>query len=140
MRTLKARLRISSYSTTTKGASGDGSGVRIYVIDESSGCAVIEIDISHEQFGKAVTGRGDCECTMELTPENAGKKHEHKTEAVAWKWSGHRNRDDDPTKDAALAPFEVDGWRGSRSDLGNHHRQLRDGTYNVTFHRYVDTE
>lgn len=38
----------------------------------------------------------------------------------------------------ALIPYEVDGWRGYADDLLNHHHRNQDGTFNVSFTRFVD--
>lgn len=58
---------------------------------------------------------------------------------VEWRYPPARSeRTIEASKRKALAPYEVDGWQGRASDLGNHHRSQGNDTYLVTFDRYVD--
>jgi hypothetical protein len=128
---LPARVTIGGF-TSSHGA----GGVHIRVIDDSSRTIVLEFSMSHEAFGHALATHSEQPGMMELSPDNAGKIHEHKTETVAW--DGAYN--DEASKRKALKPFEVDGWIGYAGDLGNHHRSTRKNRneYTVAFDRYVD--
>jgi len=114
--------------------------MHISVSDERSGCRLVELNFSLEEFCKALTssyGKGEMEY-YENCP--VGKKRVSKTEFIV-----QPKRTFDANKDAkiaatALSPFEVDGWKGDYSDLWNHHNKTVDGRQFVKFHRYVDWE
>jgi hypothetical protein len=116
--------------------------------DVASGVHFLSIDISPGDLMCALTGRGT-ECEMEVRwLELIGLKSEHKTELVQFdqfakglrqERKGRDDVDRSPTVDKALAPFEVDGWVGSSSDLFNgHNRDHKKGAQRVRFYRYVD--
>lgn len=66
-------------------------------------------------------------------------RYEHKTESVPFK--SRFGKGDAVAKARALAPFEVDGWKGRVDDLGNMHKSTGDGTgYHVVFTRHVPLE
>lgn len=123
--------------------------MRLEVIDESSGVSFLEIRLSPGDMMLALTGRS-IECEMDVRGLNlVGSKSEHKKENVKFEsWSqrlsaerkGLDSHERSPSVDKAFAPFEVNGWRGSASDLFNGHLSNRDGTQAVTFHRYVDAK
>lgn len=105
-------------------------GITIEVTDETSGIRFLEVGMTLEAFAQAVTGLSHQPCEIELRGiENVGKVRELKTEVVPFNYSSD--------KPAALAPFEVDGWKGYAGDLGNPHK-VADGGYRVSFTRYVD--
>ena len=109
-----------------------GDYVSIEVGDEDAGVRIIEVHLSHEQYGRLVAGCGFVHCTASVNDSGlVGMQSEHKTELVPCE---HVSRDAD--KAAILAPFEVDGWKGNESDLGNHHCWKGSG-YRVVFHRWV---
>lgn len=108
--------------------------IKIYLIDESSRCEIVDLTISPHDFAEAITGMSHRPCEIEWRIANLGKKHEHKTEDVPCEWLTGKEREE--FKNKALAPFEVDGWKADRSCLGNHHCRTKDG-YRVSFHRYV---
>lgn len=113
----------------------DGDCVTITLIDESSSCQLVEVSMSMEAFGLAVTGLSRVECEYLLTAENAGKVRQVKTESVALP-GGSGIRDKKKAAEA-LAPYEVDGWKGRKEDLHNPHL-ISGGKASVTFIRFVD--
>ena len=70
--------------------------------------------------------------------EHLGFRREHKREVVPYK--AVYGEYEKPAKAKALAPFEVDGWKGNASDLGNHHRGNDTDGYSVLFARFVPNE
>lgn len=126
----KGNISISRWSSNRE----PYSGISITIEDESSGTTVLDLDMTPEAFGNAVTGLSSQPCEFDFHGENIGKIREQKTEYVRWYDPGKTN-----SKQDALAPFEIDGWKGRESDLGNHHR--RDPIsqkYSVNFTRFVD--
>ncbi len=108
-----------------------GTDVCIQVTDELSHVQFVEIYMDHEQFSVALgssIGIGEFELRG---VDVVGMTAENKTEVVPFKCG------DDPAE--ALAPFEVDGWKGRSGDLGNMHRHVGNG-YRVVFFRHVPTE
>lgn len=112
--------------------------IKIYLIDESSGCEIVDLAVSPHDFAEALTGMSHRPCEIEWRTANLGKKHEHKTEEVPipkdFPYRTHAKFD--AAADAALAAFEVEGWKADRSCLSNGHCRT-DGGYRVSFHRYV---
>lgn len=130
------RIRISRVSST----GSDGDYVQLTMYDEKSRIQFLTANIPIDSFGRVVTGGPETECQVELRGvERIGCTHEHKTEFVPGTVS-YTKGDRNAVAQAAIAPFEVDGWRAHLSDFGNQHRSKeKDGVkgYNVTFHRYV---
>jgi len=131
----------------------DYDKVHITLTDESSGCQVMEAYLPLEEFAKAITGQGYVNCDFEIyNTEVIGKKREVKTEAVPV--PENERLSEKSEKAELLKPFEVDGWVGRDSDLGNHHnivyntdsrgkkaglrRENGNIFYWVSFHRFVD--
>lgn len=114
----------------------DGS-IRFYFEDEASSSRFLVATTTPENLGLAITGKSELPCDFELRPDLVGKIREHKRELVP--------RPDDATESSmkvALAPFEVDGWRGHLPDLTNGHKTRRvDGErfQEVLFVRYVES-
>jgi hypothetical protein len=138
----KGRLQIS------RTMSNRGPDVMsIEVVDDSSGVHFLRIDLTPHDLMCALTGRVTS-IEMEIRGAHLiGTISEHKTELVKWKAYSQKTDDrkglDDhersPSVDKILAPFEIDGWRGSSSDLFNGHRS--EGEFQrVGFHRYVDAK
>jgi len=98
---------------------------------------LFSIEMDHESFGLALGARSQVDCEFEARGlDKLGQVHEHKSEDVPY--TNAYGDEAAPAKEKALEPFEVDGWRAHRDDLGNSHRSNRDGTYTVTFTRTVD--
>lgn len=125
----------------SKASSSEGQRMHITIEDKISGCRVLEIYMSLEEFAKALTASYG-EATIEHFPNSpVGKKHEHKTEVVPIpkKDEFHLRNKPERVKEL-LKPFEVDGWRGNTSDMTNHHCFVPNKGQSVGFHRYVDIE
>lgn len=114
--------------------------ISISVKDVSSGLSIIEINMTHEELGKALTGLAACPCLIKYvnTSDNVGKKVETKNEIV----QGIDNRVYDKEEfkkmfKEIVLPYEVDGWKADVENSFNHHRRNGDGGYSVTFRRYI---
>lgn len=129
-----------------------GGGTDYFTIeieDESSMIRFVEAQFSVKDFANLMTNR-EAECTFNLHGiDCVGMKREHKTEPVPFDYDYKVLRKDraglddcqrSPLADKALKPFEVDGWKGSPSDLFNGHRTARGATgktQTVGFVRWV---
>ncbi len=134
MKTLPAKLSIGRYS-------GSREGIHIDVIDESSRVTIVELDVSFEEFAKALTGMYGVPCVAEWRgTELIGKQHQHKTEEVPFRYPFMGKGKAEKAAKEAIKPFEVGGWRGDWTDCLNWHRRVRDGVQQVSFTRYVDAE
>ena len=137
---LAVSLRISRYYGGKR-----GDGVSIEVKDSASNVQFLSLDLSIEQFGRAVTSMlvDELECTVRGA-HLLGMRHEVKHELVpfnCYKDGGRGSSDPNSAELAALAPFEVDGWRGNHIDLRNGNRTKREGDkrfQEVVFRRHVD--
>jgi hypothetical protein len=128
---LKATLQISRAS----GGRYDEKPMHITVTDELSGCRVCELYMRLDEFTKALMS-SEGKASMEYyTNAPIGMKAENKTEVVPCEFTVYG----DENIDAALKPFEVDGWKARRSDLSNHHYSVKGGQ-KVTFFRHVEVE
>lgn len=120
-------------------SSHEGDYVEISLVDDTSHTQPVKIHVSLQAFAEALMGSGDRPCTFEWRPSRVGKIHETRKQIVPYHgYYRHGSAEERRAKADALAPFEVDGWRGNPSDLGNMHRSLGDGQYRVLFARYVD--
>jgi hypothetical protein len=128
---------------------GRPSGMRegvisIQIEDVASGCRILELDVPLADFAAALTGRYLNDVPGTYWPAPVGARAEIKREVVPFDSSGvpyaaeRDGRYAHPAVDAALAPFEVDGWKGDRSDLFNGHRHAGDKLQKVKFRRLVD--
>jgi hypothetical protein len=112
--------------------------IRIRLIDSLSQTVVTDIQTTPEQFAQAVFGTGFRPCTFELRTDKVGLRKEVKTENVTWEQESTYTREASARE--ALRPFETDGWKGNLSDALNHHKRGPDGSYRVTFERWVPVE
>lgn len=120
--------------------SDDVRYIQIEFTDESSGVNFLTARVGLEEFAETLTGLARNPCEFELRPSLVGKIHQHKEEFVPCKDLYVNNASDRAIiAEKALAPFEVDGWKGRADDLFNHHRRGRNGA-RVTFVRYVEPE
>jgi hypothetical protein len=112
--------------------------ISVQITDHTSSCRILQMDLGVEQFGEILFGRSGLRAEGELWLDNPiGCAPQHKNEAVP------RPRKYPPIKqeeDKILAPFEIDGWRGNRSDLHNHHRWVDDKLVSVSFARFINPD
>jgi len=117
--------------------SGFQDYVCIRVTDKLSGHDFLELDVDFEEFAKAVTGFSLQKCVFKLRSMNTvGKKREIKHEIVQRPTKYDSQARDDEIN-GILAPYEIDGWVGSRYDITNHHNWTGDNKVRVCFRRYV---
>jgi hypothetical protein len=122
---------------------GDGvKQARIEIVDEVSRVHFLDAIMSVEDFARALFGESSIPIDVTLRGlDLIGMRHEHKRELVPYvrdyNLKGEALK---AAQDVALAPFEVDGWKGYRDDMENGHRRSKmkgtDG-YLVSFHRHV---
>lgn len=116
-------------------------GVFIYLTDDMSLTRCVEINIPIADFAELLFGRGELPCEFEFRPDRVGLKHEHKTEQVRMPKHDFEKRQSVAKK--ALAPFEIDGWKGSVRDMENHNNYVgptqKDGSQmvRVQFVRWI---
>jgi hypothetical protein len=112
--------------------------VSIRVQDSTSGVEIAEFEIDFETFGKLVTGASFLPVKAEVGNFDViGCTQETKTVQVVYDHVCPK-ADEKARKDAACAPFETDGWRLYRPDLGNFHKRAKAAdTWNVTAWRFV---
>lgn len=115
--------------------------IRLRLTDSVSGTTIADVDFSFEEFAKALmssTGQG----IASWNTQNLGKKRQVKTESVFVPKGEYKSRNE--RAKAAIAPFEVNGWRGYVNDATNHHRRessTSEGDWQtVSFTRFVDVE
>lgn len=134
----KGNVTISRVNT------GDGQYMEIRIADSSSRTEFVTAKLSMENFAKAIVGLAHTECEIETQRlDLVGKKREHKTEMVAcngWELKSEKKTLFNAQCDVILAPYEVDGWIGSRYDMGNSKNYIGDDYVKVSFVRYVDAE
>lgn len=118
------------------------------LIDESSGIEILEFEITPEDLALGMACRAHRPIEFSFVPKIAvvaGTTYQHKTEAVEFDAYGKHVNDIESKRgtpeaarhEAAVAPYEVDGWSARLSDLQDGHRRV--GTkQTVTFTRYVD--
>lgn len=136
---MQHRKMKGSVSTNRPRGSGNPEYAQIDVNDELSGTRVLTVRIPLKDFAEALFGLAHVECEFDLNPDLVGKKCEHKQEMVPIE-DGLRYADrSSPLAAKALAPFEVDGWKGRVDDLFNPHRRGGNSA-RVTFVRYVEVE
>lgn len=128
MKTYNGKISIERFS-------GSESGVSIQLEDESSSTSVVNIVLTPEQFGEALSGLSGVDCIYELSSlKYVGKKREHKIENIPCK-NPHEIKDDEVA--SILSDYEVDGWIARASDFKNHHHFHR-GYVEVSFVRWID--
>jgi hypothetical protein len=119
--------------------------ISISLDDAMNHAPLVEIRMTPDAFGRALTGSGWMECDFEFnTDAPLGKRHEHKTEEVSVPyWDG---RIDSPERAVlvrkAIAEFEADGWLGHDDDALNHHNRAggeygKFEVFRIHFFRYV---
>lgn len=132
MENLKGKISVSRFSTNKE----PYHGISIEITDESSGTLVVEVTMTPEQFGNAISGLGHVECLFDFgNSDLIGKRREAKTVAIPLNKSPYKLQDSEI--DDILADYEVNGWKARRSDFKNSHKYGKD-LVNVVFVRFVD--
>lgn len=116
--------------------------ISITVIDAVSRCEFVEILVSVEDFGFAITGRSEVDCKVEFREKAPlGKRRETKVELIP-EPKEYKEKPEEYVP--LLAPFEVEGWKGQVDTLYNSHNSATgpngESMRRVTFVRYVDQE
>jgi hypothetical protein len=129
--------KLAGAITISRPSGGETRYIRIALEDRLSSIEFLEIEIPLEAFAEAVTGLAYTDCVFELRGlDKVGKRREHKHEMVPLPKSYGLT---DEEIDAALAPFEVDGWKGSHYDAKNSRNYVHgSGKSRIGFVRYVD--
>lgn len=119
-------------------ARGSNDRVSIRVQDEASRVQFLLVDLSLEDFARAVTAMHVSGASAEIRGlDLVGLRHEIKHEVVPFDCYGGDYDARAARASAALRAYEVDGWRGDVADLFNGHRTVRDEGQLVAFHRHV---
>lgn len=125
----------------------DGSKKIIVCIEsQDSGRRIVQAELDFDSFAEMMTGRGDNHCNLKLWDNydlaDCTREADSKVLDFTLNSSGEV---DEQEYDRVFAKHEVNGWKGSRSDLTNHH-YIRAFNKNgirsikVNFHRYVNPE
>ncbi len=126
------------------------SGIHLEIIDSISHLHLLDVEISSEEFGNAVTGLGYRPCKCELNPNTdlIGKREEHKTVQIdisdlgAISLFDKRGEKFQNLVTKLAEPYSFDGWLPFvvETCVNHHHMSHKDGKvfYAVHFHRFVD--
>lgn len=112
------------------------------VNNRNNSTRLMEITLPLEAFVDMITNRcayGTAD-VYQAGIDRLGKVRQVKSEFVPAKGARYE-ADWEETRQSALAPFEVEGWRARRDDYGNYHRHARQDDvegYTVSFERYID--
>lgn len=117
-----------------QGSTG-GEYINLAFVDGLSRVQFLEVRVPLASFAEALTGLAYVPVDLEVRGlDRIGMTREHKTERVPFLGRGRA--------DEAIAPFEIDGWTGSRRDYENHHKSIRtdEGEFQaISFERHVPT-
>ena len=109
---------------------GSRSGVMLRLSD-LNGTVILESEMNYETYGMLVSGRGINIDVSFWNIDHVGMKHEFKREMIVWDPNSIFSRED------VIKPYEIDGWKAYREDLGNFH-MYKNGSYEVRFGRFVE--
>ena len=114
--------------------------IEIRLEDATSSVTFLEVRVELAPFAEALVGHAHQPCSFAVRHiEQVGKVRETKEERVPCTWQAHTSPEHHLAQQrAALAPFEVEGWRGNPDDLGNRHRGSAEHGYFVRFTRFVE--
>lgn len=139
MKKLKGKFSLSRWT----GNGEQKHGVSITIEDENSGCNVVEVELTVEDFAQALFGSSyqNCNITVYDVYERFGMFPIRKSIWVEYK---SYERDSEKVREFAknsVKIHEKDGWNYSSHQLGNSHYSLRDGSnrYPVTLIKFVNT-
>ena len=130
---MDGKLTISRYNDF-----GNKDPIHITITDEKSGVSFCDIEMSLENFARAITGISLQKCNFSThNLSKVGMKREIKSESVQTPDDFSSSNKDEKIK--ILKPYNIDGWQGSLSDLGNHHHyNYGNKSYTVSFTRWVE--
>jgi hypothetical protein len=104
----------------------------IEIEDGASGTTGAVARLSPAALALAISGVHAVSADVEWYTDRIGMRAEVKSENVPCNGYALTKAE----KQAAVAPFEVDGWKADLEDVGNHHRRTANG-YRVNFRRWV---
>lgn len=134
MKRHKAELKLKARLDIHKISGGDeDQPMRITIEDDLSGCRILEANFSLEGFMRALTSQGGIKGSATLYTGPFGFTPERKDEILP----RPKKHQDEKECSILLSPFEIDGWKGSKSDLQNHHRWVEHDKVRVSFIRFV---
>lgn len=116
----------------------DGRRIMLELRDTSSSIVLFRVEMAPDSYGLMLSGLSGRPCKYEISDhvQHAGCTREHKEEVVPWNKGYLSKTAMEQARREAVAPFEVDGWRAWKDDIGNMHRRT-DGGYRVSFSRLV---
>ena len=130
---MNGKITISRYNDF-----GNKDPIHILITDVRSGIRFCDVQMSLENFTKAITGVSLQDCEFFVREMNKiGMKRELKHEFIQRpegfsSWSNNE-------KIEFLKPYNIDGWEGSLNDLENHHNfDRKNNAYDISFVRWVD--
>lgn len=121
-------------------SSHDVDAIHIQIVDELSGIRVLDLTMSVEALGYALTGLALQPCRFDLYgTELVGKGRQHKSEPLFFQMPPTFEQVVEAAKD-----YEADGWKCSQYK-GSHiegkwNKERTVYTVNVPFVRYVDKQ
>lgn len=110
---------------------------RISVEDRLSGSRIVEVRMTGKQFADAI-GSLYTECEATVCDGPVGKKREYKQINIKPPKKSSPVYWTERALQKLIVPFEVDGWKGDIKDFKNGHKRQEDGSYAISFTRYVD--
>ena len=116
--------------------------ITIDVQDNSSRCRIVNLEMTYENFTKALTGQGYIDCDIDFNDsELIGKKKEHKTVKVP-RMKGYERVNNKEIETHMVAYDNInqlflDGWVPRYEDFNNHHKHTDDNHVMVIFERWV---
>jgi len=121
--------------------------ITVELKDSNSSTTFARAKISFSNFSKAITSQiVDCEIDV-LGLDKIGKKLETKRIDVYFPKNYSSKTDpDDKIIENVLSEFEIDGWKGDKSYVKNHHNYIGEKStelsdcYSMLFRRYIEKE
>jgi len=129
-------------------SAGTDRFMRLQFVDSVARVTFLEVQMTMEEFANCAMGSMQQSNIPAIVRrlDLLGMKAENKTVWVPYTQHLGSAETGTPARSAeaeALAPFEVDGWRGDADDIRNtHRRSTQDGVegYSVIFRRHVPVE
>ena len=113
---MKGLISITNRYSSEPGPRGNFDYVNIEVIDAESHRKLFDIRVSHEIFGKTITGAGRQACEFDPGDlSKIGMTREHKTVKVEIPLHSI----DDKSAEDAVKPYLIDGWVPNMASLFN---------------------